>query len=289
MFLTNLGRGLQRSWQLKKIITVFWITNLVLASLFLHPYINSFEKFFANRAITDTLAKENLYTYFAEFYHFSKPAVHGFLQFIWLGSLVQLSLIFLMGGGLVYYFLRNDAVALRTFWTQSGYFLGRMMRLVALTVPILTITLLLGIMLSLPLNFLLPDSFSEIAYFYVYLSRGLIIGILSLLAFSIIDLTKIILVKENLNSVVTSFRKSLIIFSHHPLQFGGMYFVISIFTILLFISFWWLQQYVPDSNEWGIFGGFLMLQIFILLQFWIRFSKYGALYQILSDIERRAV
>ena len=86
-------KGLQNTWQLKKLIMILWAINFIVASLFLIPYSSTFRDFFSNRMVTDILAEQNIFTYYAEFYHHMRSAVSSSFSWIQAGNLVHYLLI----------------------------------------------------------------------------------------------------------------------------------------------------------------------------------------------------
>ncbi len=276
MIAFSMKSGLQRGWQLKRILAIFWLGNLLIAALFLRPYTRSFYQFFKYRLVTDQLARQNLYTYFAEFYHYMKPAVETARLTLNLGGLLFFVLTILLSGGLVYYLLNREEVQLRTFWSQCGYFLGRMSRLVLLSVLLfLTVVLLSGIVFAL-IFWILPEHSPENQMFWAAVLGAVFTLFFLILYFIVLDLSKVYLVRND-SPVVPAFRHALRLFGK---QFGKLLVTYALFYLLsaaLFGFSFWLHSQVPGNSGWQIAVGFALTQIFLVLQFWFKFARIGAL------------
>ncbi len=287
MIITDIVSGLKRSWNLKKIIGVFWLFNLIIAIVFLKPYLNAFETFISGRLITQVLAKSNIFTYYKEFYHFMEPAVQASKYIFSVGIFIHLLLMVLLGGGLLHFIVREEKITLRTFWTQCGKFLGRMLRLALWTILLIFVVVIVVILILMLFGSFLPSHFVENIYFYFYTGGVLFGSLLLLFVFMMIDSARIFIVKDDGNSTRSSLLKSLRLFRNYPFHLLGSYLLIILLEILLFLFYWWLQNYIPDTRMWGIVAGFIVLQCSVFLLFWLRFSRYGVIMQyVLRDMSQ---
>ncbi len=276
MVASSIKTGLKRGWEIKKILALFWFGNLLTAVLFLRPYTRSFYQFFKHRLVTEQLARQNLYTYFAEFYHYMKPAVETAQLTLNLGGLVFFFLTVLFSGGLLFYLLNREEVQLRTFWSKCGYFVGRMSRLVLLGILLLlTVVVLSGLIFSL-IFWILPEYSPENVMFW-----GVVLGSVFTLFFLIsyfvlLDLSKVYLV-QNDSAVLAAFRNALRLFWS---QFGRLFLTYLIFYLAaggFFLLSFWLHSRIPGISGLQIAVGFTLTQLFLILQYWLKFARLGAL------------
>jgi len=289
MTISSIIAGLYRSWGIKRIILLFILLSMLVSSLVLNPYINTFQQFFSHRLAAEVLAQANIYTYYQEFSHYLDPAVEAARSVISLGAVLFLIISVLLSGGVIDALISPEPVRLRKFWSRSGHFFGRMSRLLILSVVILTLALVLGILILLPFSYLLPDAFVENTYFYFYTGWGLFILLLFVIVFALLDLAKVLIVRDDCNSVLKAVRMAVWYTVRHPLQILFTYLVLYLVGVLFFILYWLMQQFISDTSAMGIFWGIAFLQIFVFLQYWIKFSRYGMLYQIVENMDIEVV
>lgn len=283
MIFSSVLSGLYRSWSIKRIILIFLLLNLVTASLSINPYMNAFQKFFSHRLVTDVLAHSNVYTFYVEFYHYMAPAVEAAKGSISLGALFYLVFSMLLSGGVVYFIIATEPVNLRKFWLESSRFFGRMSRMLFIAAVCILAALFIGIIIPLPFTYFLPSPFVENVYAYFYAGWFLFVWLMLVFAFIIIDLSKVLIVQNDDNSVIKMALHSLKFIFHNPGNVVFSYLFLYIYGIVLFVLYWWLQQFIPDDSAWGVFIGLSFLQVYIFLQYWIKFSRYGAIYQVLES------
>jgi len=289
MIFSAIISGLYRSWGIKRIILLFILISLLVSSLVLNPYINTFQQFFSHRLAAEVLAQKNIYTYYLEFSHYLAPAVEAARSVISLGAFLFLIISVLLSGGVIDGLISPEPVRLRKFWSRSGHFFGRMSRLLILSIVILALALLLGILIPLPFSYLLPDAFVENTYFYFYAGWGLFIWLLFVIVFALVDLAKVLIVRDDRNSVLKAVHLAVRYTIRHPLQILFTYMTLYLVGVLFFILYWWMQQFISNTSAMGIFLGIAFLQIFVFLQYWIKFSRYGALYQTVENMDIEVV
>ena len=218
MIFSAIISGLYRAWGIKRFILLFILLSLLVSSLVLNPYINTFQQYFSHRLAAEVLAQKNIYTYYLEFSHYLAPAVEAARSVISLGAFLFLIISVLLSGGVIDGLISPEPVRLRKFWSRSGHFFGRMSRLLILSSVILALALLLGILIPLPFSYLLPDAFVENTYFYFYAGWGLFIWLLFVIVFALVDLAKVLIVRDDRNSVLKAVHMAVRYTIRHPLQ-----------------------------------------------------------------------
>jgi hypothetical protein len=285
MIFSAIMAGLYRSWGIKRIILLFILLSLFLSSLALNPYIDAFQQFFSHRLAGEVLAHSNIYTYYLEFSRYMAPAIQAAKSVVSLGAVLFLILSVLLSGGVIYSLISTEPIRLRQFWTQSGRFFGRMARLLLFSMVLIAVALLIGILIGLPFTNLLPDPFVENVYFYFYAGWGLFIGLLFFIAFALLDLAKVLIVRDDRESVLKAISASFRYIIRYPRQILFSYLILYLTGLVIFALYWWVQQYIANDSTMDLFWGIALLQIFIFLQYWIKFSRYGALYQIVENTD----
>lgn len=284
MILSAVKNGLKRSWELKRLSVLFWLFNFIFAVLFVRPFFTAFRSFFSHRLATEVLARQNIYTFYSEFFFYLKPAVTLAKQALLTGGFLFYLVAFLLSGGLLYFFVSRESVGLRTFWVESGRYLGRMLRLSILAAVVTLVTVFIAMSLFPLLKYLLlPDGATEPAIFAVFCIWLLLFLLILLMDIVFIDLSRVFLVRDQLPQVLRAAWRSLTTILQLPGKLLIIFLLIHLFWLALFAGYWWLQSLLPDSTVPGVAANFILLQLFVFLQYWVRFSRFGALAQVTAE------
>ena len=283
MILTAVKNGLKRSWEVKELAALFLLLNFIFAVLFVRPFFTVFHSFFSQRLATELLARQNIYTFYSEFLFYMKPAVGLAKQALSTGGFVFYLLAFFLSGGFIYFFVSSGTVSLRTFWVEAGRYLGRMLRLAILAAAVTLVTLFIGMSLFIPLKHLLPEASAEPALFAVFCIWLLLFLLILLVSMVFIDLTRLFLIRDQSPRVMPAARRALAVVLQLPGKLLLIFVLIHLFWLVLFAGYWWLQSCLPDTTAPGVFVNFILLQVFIFLQYWARFSRFGALAEVTAD------
>jgi hypothetical protein len=281
----SIVKGLQNTWRMKKIITFLWVFNLIIAGLFLISYNSTFRDFFSNRMVADILANQNIYSYYAEFYHHMDSVMSCSRNWIQLGNLVHYLLIILLTGGFISALVRKETINLKEFWSDCLHFGWGMIQIGLITPILLGMLFLVGLLAGLLFSFLLPDYFIEDQYFYFLMLLSVFILFLVLGGWLVLDLAKIRIIQGKDRNVGYSLIESFRLFADHPLRFFGRYLVIFVLWLIFVVVYWSLQHHLSDRSMGGILLELLILQAVIWGQIWIRFSRYDVLLQLLQNKE----
>lgn len=268
--------GLRQGWRLKKIVLLLWLFNLIWALLFLNPYMKAFRGFFSHRLVGHLLARENIYTYYNEFYFFMKPAVQAARQALSVGDMLFLLFLFLLGGGIVYAFLQETPVTLRAFWRQTGYFAGRLLRLFVLVMVLFLILGVVALIFALPAFGYAANNMSETHLAFALLWTGLV-GIFFLTVFLLLtDLSRLYLVHHDAASVWRSLWEAFRSFFRNPVAYFFTYLLYATSALIGFIIYFIIQRALPAGSPLALMAGFLWLQLAIFFRYWVRISRFGA-------------
>jgi len=287
MVFASLSTGLRKAFAGKKFILLILLINLLIAVLFMGTYTGAYQQFFRQRIATEKLAQANLYQYLAEFYKYKSQAVAASRAEIRLGIFLMLFLSIFFAGGMVAFFVsREPSFNMRQFLSQSGNYLGRMLRIFLLQLVFLIIAIFIFYWLQKFAKLFLGDYspfHSRVYWFFANVTITFLILNIFLLW---LDYTKIILVSENQNSVLTAMRRALLFFKNH---FRGTYFLHLVMWILL-IAGVGFQLYIiyniPKSSSGTISLAFFVLQLFVFYRWWMKWSIIGAQYHYFQMQEK---
>lgn len=276
-------KGLRNTWKMKKLIAILWAVNLFIASLFLIPYSGTFRDFFSNRMVTDILAKQNIYTYYAEFYYRMDSAVSSSFFWIQAGNLVHYLLIMFLTGGFISALIMKRKINLKKLWRECLDFGPRMILFALITPVLLGVLFLVGLFVGLPFAFLLPDNFIEDQYFYFFVFLSVLIFVFILGGLLLLDLAKINMIETREQGVGRSLIKAFRMLVRYPLRFFGQYLIIVLLWMVFMMTYWSLQHFLSDRSIGGVLFEFLVIQLVIWGQIWIRFSRFDILIQLSKD------
>jgi hypothetical protein len=277
LIISSIKEGLYKSWKLPEIILLYLVLNLGIALLSIVPYLQAFQTFFSRRVVTYLLNQHNIYTYYAEFYHYLNPVVDDAQKFFIFSGLLHFLVTVIFTGGVITYLSIDENVSWKRFFSASHRYIWRMTKLAIMWFISVFAVFVGGLAISRSLYLLLPSIFVENVYFYFYFTLLMILAVLIFFIFIIFDLGKVLLVQENSMSVFLVMKKSLIFFMQNLLELTSIYLIATFLIVLSVIIFWIIQHYITDTHVWGVLLGFLLLQIFIYLQFWLKFTRFGAL------------
>ncbi|GAB4378278.1 MAG: hypothetical protein Kow0042_26780 [Calditrichia bacterium] len=202
-----------------------------------------------------------------------------------LGGLVLTVFNLLMSGGLVSAILNEKPVTLRKFWSECGYYFGRMVRLLILTAIVFLVLIFLIFWLWSVLKGLLPRYASEYVPLSVFCLWILISAGVGLIGFLFIDIIRIRIVQLDAQSIFRNSLWALNLLLKNPVRLLSMYLMIHILWVSLLVLYGWFQSFVSDGTYSGLLVNFLGLQLGVILQYGVRFSKFGALQQILLSVD----
>jgi hypothetical protein len=280
-----LKEGFLRTWQLRPLLMLFWLINLLIAVLFLRPYLKSFDEFFMNRLVTDVLAHRNIYTFYAEFYHYMSSLVGEAMNPLRSGLLVQYIVFLLLSGGFITYYYGPEKVHYGEFFLRSLRTMWPMFKMTVFIPFILLTGTLLAFLLILPLGLLVPEPAVESRYFFLLITAGIIWGLVMLLFLLLLDLTRVRVIYYSSDSVVLEFFKTVRYFLKHPVRYYGLYLILVLLWIGTVTLYWIIQQLLDDTGLSALIIQLIILQVFMFLQIGIRVSRFGVLINFMQILE----
>ncbi|MBN2366464.1 MAG: hypothetical protein EH225_11060 [Calditrichaeota bacterium] len=290
MFL-KIMRGIYKTFFLWKLILLFWLLNLAIAVLALFPYQKIFHDFFANRLAVELLRNQNVYMAYAEFYHYAEPLIHGFLFPLRIGGLLYPLLLVLLSGGILHYYFNyfnRERVKLRIFWSESVCFMWQMFKILLLYPFVLLAGFLISLIFILPLLFLIPSPAVEYHYFYFFITAMIIFGLVVLWCLLLLDITRLLVVKNKSRRILREFLSSFKIVIRRPLVWYAVYILMFALWVVSALIYWHIQDKISESGLFLILLHFVLLQFFILIQIGLRWARFGVLSEYLDEPEENS-
>ncbi len=279
----KLLKAIRRTIGLWKIILIFWIMNLLISILFLIPYLRAFDNFFSDRLATNILADRNFYFIYAEFYYYMKQAVDLAVNWVRAGAFIHWGLFILLSGGILHFYLHREPVTFRKFREMATGFAWKMFRIMLLYPFVILAGIILGIIIVIPLMLLMPSGASEPYYFTFFLTAVSIVGIILLVCFMLLDLTRLRIIQNTSGSILREFLAAFRFFILRPFTVFGAYLLAFFLWIISLVLYWTIQQYIPENSIFLILVHFLLMQLFLFIQIGLRWARFGILASYMAD------
>lgn len=274
-------KALWRIWGLRRFILVTGAIHVLISVCFLFPYNKSFWEFFSHRLITETLASQNLYTYYAEFYQQMDIQIDSTINWLQFGIFGHYFLMAFLTGGIISAIIITRDIDIKEFFRNCRYYSSRMFKIALLTPGMLIFLFVAGVLLALPLTFFLPDYFSEDQFFYFLMSYGIVVSVGIIWGLLILDIVKVWMIENNEQRLGPVLLSAVQLFIRKPMRFTGFYLMMLFIWLTFTASYWIFQNLLSDRSVGGILFELLIFQGFVFLQMWIRYARYDVIYQIL--------
>lgn len=304
-------RALARGWSLlgrhKKTVCFFYLTNLLVASLLLLPFMRTFERSLGRGDYREGLLESLDYDWYELFQDrvqgfaatFS-PSVTGWGPFFrnletllsggWSGlppEILGLGLIYLLANS----YLTAAAVAsaaidprgnsIREFFRVGGEYFGRFFRLSLLSVVVFALTywVLLGPWQSWTQDMAQNAVVDRTAFLWRFsglVSGGLLLAWLNL----VFDYAKVITACSDRTSIILASISAGFFCLSRPASVGGLYLLLSLLGVLWIAVMTPLEGLIPQSTGAGILAAFLIQQLYLLGRLALRLYFYTSQMQL---------
>jgi hypothetical protein len=208
-------------------------------------------------------------------------AVSLSLSWIQIGNLFHYLLMTFLTGGFISALLMKERKGIKVFWRNCLDFGIRMVVLGLVSPFLLAALFIMGILTCLPFSLLLPEVFVEDQYFYYLILQSFFIFIFLLGGWLVIDIAKIRIIDDKNRGVGHSLIEAVRLFALTPTKLYGHYLLVFLIWIIFITMYWLFQNQLSDRSGGGILFEFLILQLVICGQIWIRFSRYDVLIQLM--------
>jgi hypothetical protein len=268
--------GLGRSWQLKRIILLLWLFNMLLGLLIFIPVVAAFKNFFENRPAIEFLSKYDLYIYWVEFFNYSGQTVSGTFKTLIIGNFIYTLIIILFSGGIIHYYISQKKVSLIQFFRLSRLYVVRMLCLAFFGLMLMLSQFVFFVFLIVLIQKVIPRGVSEITHFYSLIIWLIIYTTLLFYLILWIDLTRIQVVQKNSRRIFVSLFEAFQLLSRAPLKFFLTKLIIYVLGFLIILGFLLVRTKLLIVSYLEILIVFLLIQVSVFLQLMIKLSRFGA-------------
>lgn len=305
-----IGRGWDLLRSHKKAVVFFYLTNLLISSVLIFPFMEVFERslgpgLYRQKMLEAldydwlTLFQENAAGFAATF----SPAVLGLspfarhLEWVLDSGLSELPWTILALGAVyivIHAFFAAAAIGsfamdpagtnIREFFRNGGQFFGRMFRnsLLALMVYWLLQQAIAGPFRML-VEYATRDAFSERSLFYWNVSRYIVLLFLFMFVNMVFDYSRIRTAVEDRTSVLLAFLSALAFSLKNFFSAYGLYLSITVLGVLWVLLYGGVEYLLPQASWVTILLAFVCQQIYIIGRLIVKVLFYSAQLHFLND------
>ncbi len=287
----------------KKAVVFYYLSNLLLASLLLFPFVDAFEGSLGDGDYREKMVERLDYDWFELLQDRAQglastfsPSVTGWgpfarnletllsgkwgslpLEILGIGLLYLLANSFLTAATLASVAIDPGGNSIREFLRLGGEFWGRFFRLslLSLTCFGLAYWILLGPLHSWTQTMSGGASVGRDAFLWSF--SGLLLGGVILAAINLVfDYAKVITASSDRTSVILASLSALFFWFNHLLPAAGLYLALSLLGLLWIALMTTLEGVIPQAAGLGIVAALIVQQIYMVGRLALRFYFYTA-------------
>ena len=270
--------GIKEATVQAKMIFVLWLSNFLFGFVIFYLFFGAFSRAMGNSAVAEGLLKRFDFNFLVEFIsNHGESIATIFSSIVVLTLLYLLVSTFLFGGILFSLTIRLKSSHLagderkfaQIFFQGAGKFFGRFFRLLVYSLLLWISSLILFFFINLFINSFAGWEAGEKAFLWLRLGIALFIFFLVRM---ILDYTRIKIAFEDSPKVF----RSLLEMTKYVLKKLGktlaLYYLLLLTGVVFFAVFWASKSIIPQNSFITITIAFLVGQVFIASQAWLRIA-----------------
>ncbi|MCK5146719.1 hypothetical protein KAR48_08175 [bacterium] len=262
--------GMKTVFSNKKLWALLFGIQLLFAAIALSPIKAEFNDMLGNRLIGQELLEGNTGHVFVEFIiHHATALSLGMKVILMVGMLYLLATIFL-NGGIIGCFIENRKFNAGAFFGDAGAFFGRFFRLFLFSLVFLLLAILLYVGFDKLLMLFKGDS--EVALLILKVIGFIFLGFWILFIQMVFDYAKIRTVHEDRKGMFKTGLSAWVFVFKHLGKTLGLYYLISIVGLTLFLLFAMGSTFNPANTGITIFLLLLWQQLHSFLRIGVRMA-----------------
>lgn len=265
-----------------KMIFVLWLSNFLFGSVIFYLFFGAFSSAIGNSADAEGLLKRFDFNFLFEFLSDHEESIATiFSSMVILTLLYLLVSTFLFGGILFSLTLRLKSSHLagddkrkfsQIFFQGAGKFFGRFFRLLVYSLLLWIVSLIFFIFVNLFINIFAGWGTGEKAFFYSLWLRLATALFMFFLVRMILDYTRIKIAFDDSPKVFRSLIEMIKYILNKLGKTLALYYLLFLTGIVIFAVFWTLRSVIPQNSFITIIIAFLVGQVFIAGQAWLRIA-----------------
>jgi hypothetical protein len=276
MVVKNILRGFGSTIQNKKMIAIYYLTNLFFAFLLMIPLRFMIDKSIGSAVMGEKLISPMEMNFVFEFLIKNDNSIAGIRGLVILVPILfWLSGLFLSGGAFAA-FIHHGKFQSSMFWGDSGKYFGRFFRLFLWSIPVFIVFYCFQF-IETGIQYLIygKDPYESVTYWGAWIKIGLsYLGLL--IAYFIFDYSRIQIVMFDMRSAMRALIEGLkFTFKHFGKAFGIslIYFILGGIILALYNL---ISDSILDKNFLMIILLILIQQIYMVIRTIFRLALYGS-------------
>lgn len=278
--LNSYGKGFNRTFNNKKMITAIYAVLLLLALTLAVPFGKTLRVESGNSLAISKLLTDFDYTVYTDFMREAGSAIRPYLAIaFWVGVFYFIFTVFFSGGILTLIKENGGTKSLKIFWVGCSEYFWRFLRL---ALYMLVIQLIAAAIIYIPLYAIISSvgkTSAEPTVFYIALGGVIIHIMVIVILLAISDYAKIMMIRNQEYRPLRTMIRSFGFVFRHLFSTMGLYKLLLIFPIILFIL------YFAVIDRIGMTGGLAILITFILQQIFIWLRIYVKVWFLASELD----
>jgi len=273
--------GIKEATCQTKMIFVLWLANLIFGAVIFYLLFGAFSRAIGNSAVGESLLKRFDFNFLIEFLAYNRESIATIFSSIVVLTLLYLLLsTFLLGGVLFILTLRfksslsagDEKRFAQAFFQGAGKFFGRFFRLLVYSLLLWIASLIIFILLNLVINIFAVGNSAEKIFFYSLWFRLGIAFIIFFLVRMILDYTRIKIAFEDSSKVFLSLMEMIKFVFKKLGKTLALYYLLLLTGLAFFAVFCCLRSAIHQNSLLTIVLAFLIGQLFIASQAWLRIA-----------------
>jgi len=279
--LKSYRQGIKEAASQPKMIFVLWLANFILGSIIFYLFYGAFSRALGNSAVAEGLLRKFDFNFLVEFLTYHQESIATIFSSVFVLILIDfLVSTFLFGGILFTLTLRlksSDPESEKRrfapiFFQGAGKFFGRFFRLLVYSLLLWISSLILYLLLNLFINIFAGLDAGELVFFYSLWFRLAIALFIFFLVRMILDYTRIKIAVEDSPKVFRSLLEMIKFVFKKLGKTLALYYLLLLTGVVFFAIFWALKLTIPQESFMTIVIAFLVGQLFIASQAWLRIA-----------------
>ncbi len=275
MIFNSIIHGFKQTLRMKRMIGIFYLTNLPLGLLVMIPFRNMLNDFAGNSLMGESLTGGINWDFIFEFFTNNSGGIKMLGGLIAVAALIYwLAGLFISGGALSLY-MKNEGWNGSTFWGDSAKYFGRFFRLWLWSIPVFIV--LYGIQF-LETGFVRvvfgSDPYENVKFWGNAVRVGL--GYLGIIFYYVIfDYARMYVVETDTRRMRIALKKSVLFAVKNLWKVFGLALVFFVIGILFLLIYRVKASFLSSPNVFVIFLLIIVQQVYILLKSAMKLMLYS--------------
>ena len=276
MIIESLRAGIVQMWANKRMLLVFYLSNLFFGLILMLPFRGILSDFVGNSGMGEKLAGRFDMGFFFEFLQNNDQVVDVFNMVVFVVAITYWLFLLFLSGGAFSVFAGGEKYTPAAFWGGSARFFGRFIRLVLWSLPVGAVIFCLQFLVPLFQKILLgSDPYQYITYWAGWIQFGL--RHISIILFALLlDYARIHAVMTDERRMRISVWHALKFLFGNFIKTFGLAFLLFLIGVLMLVVYNLISDTMSAPTAFVVFLLLLLQQIYMLARMMLRLTIYSS-------------